>query len=323
MKIAKIALLLSIILVFALTFSSCANQGDIDDLNQKVDSLKPGTDNVYANALDFYPLPDGTYGVKAGNTLYMDKVVIPAEYNGKPVTQILPNAFENATNLTEIVIPNSVTSIGWSAFSGCSSFTSVVIPDSVTSIGSCAFYDCSSLTSITIPDSVTSIGYKAFDGCDNLTNVYITNLTSWCSIGFDDSAANPLAFASNLYFNNELVTKLVIPDSVTSIGDYAFYNCDSLTNVVIPDSVTEIGYGAFSDCSSLTNVVIPDSVTSIGIYAFRYCSSLTSVEFKDPNGWYRLQASEKRYSISSSYLANTSTAAQYLRNTYSGYPWEK
>ena len=86
---------------------------------------------------------------------------------------------------------------------------------------------------------------------------------------------------ANLYINGTLLTELVIPDSVTIIGDYAFYGCTSLTSVVIPDSVTSIGDLAFYDCTSLTSVVIPDSVTSIGDYAFGGCTSLTSVVIPD------------------------------------------
>ena len=76
------------------------------------------------------------------------------------------------------------------------------------------------------------------------------------------------------------LTSVVIPDSVTSIGDGAFQSCRSLTSIVIPDSVTSIGYEAFRGCSSLTSVTIPDSVTSISNYAFSGCSSLTTVNYK-------------------------------------------
>ena len=174
-------------------------------------------------------------------------------------------------------IPNSVTSIGDWAFENCSSLTSVTIPNSVTSIDWWAFADCSSLTSITIPDSVTSIGDRAFFNCDSLASVYISDIASWCGIAFDDSDSNPLGSGASLYLNGKLVTDLVIPAGVTSIGDYAFYGCSSLTRITIPDSVTSIGRYAFSGCSSLTSVTIPNSVTSIGWRAFWYCSSLTSI----------------------------------------------
>ena len=191
----------------------------------------------------------------------------------------------------EVTIPSTlggypVTSIGSSAFSFCTRLTSVTIPDSVTSIGSSAFYYCTSLISVTIPDSVTSIGNSAFSFCTRLTGVYITDLEAWCKISFASSDANPLHYAENLYLNNELVTDLVIPDGVTSIGSSAFYNCIGLTSVTIPDSVTSIGSWAFDNCTGLTSVTIPDSVNCIGSYAFRGCTGLTSIQVEEGNTVY-------------------------------------
>ena len=96
-------------------------------------------------------------------------VEVPAKIAGKRVTILGANAFSFCTSLTEVTMPNSLTSIGSNAFSGCSSLTEIEIPDSVTSIGESAFSDCKKLTSITIPDSVTSIEKSAFSGCNNLT----------------------------------------------------------------------------------------------------------------------------------------------------------
>ena len=119
--------------------------------------------------------------------------------------------------VTDLVIPDEVTTIKSYAFYGCSSLTSVTIPNSVTRISISAFYGCSALTSVTIPNSVTSIGSSAFSDCSALTSVTIGN-------------------------------------SVTSIGSSAFYGCSALTSVTIPNSVTSIESYAFSSCSSLTHI---------------------------------------------------------------------
>jgi hypothetical protein len=121
------------------------------------------------------------------------------------------------TRLTNISIPDSVTSIGETAFANCTSLTSVRIPNSIASIGGGAFRWCTNLTNITIPNSVITIAVVAFNGCDNLTSV-------------------------------------TIPESVITIGDWAFSGCSSLTSVTIPKSVTSIGRGAFELSANLTTM---------------------------------------------------------------------
>ena len=183
----------------------------------------------------------------------------------------------NGEEVKDLVIPNSVTSIGKRAFQYCYGLTSVTIPNSVTSIGEEAFWNCTSLTSVTIPNSVTSIGEYAFCDCSGLTSVHISDIAAWCNIDFADSYSNPLYNAHHLYLNGEEVKDLVIPNSVTSIGKRAFQYCYGLTSVTIPNSVTSIRYEAFRRCYGLTLVTIPNSVTSIGIRAFRDCSELLDV----------------------------------------------
>ena len=190
--------------------------------------------------------------------------------------------YSDSVTIPETVTYNgttyNVTSIGDYAFYKCSSLTSVTIPESVTSIGYYAFQYCSSLTSVTIPNSVTSIGNWAFYYCSSLTKTnYTGDIAGWCNIKFGDSEANPMYYSHNFYINDQEIKDLVIPNSVTSIGDYAFYGCSSLTSVTIPNSVTSIGNWAFVRCSSLTSITIPNSVTSIGEYAFYRCSALTSI----------------------------------------------
>ena len=163
----------------------------------------------------------------------------------------------------------------------------------VTSIGGSAFRYCTSLTSVTIPDSVTSIGNCAFASCTSLTGIWVAEGNS--------HYAND---ASGVLFNKDKTTLVqcpgafaayTIPNSVTSIGEYAFSHCTSLTSVTIPNSVTSIGEHAFSYCTSLTSVTISDSVTSIGEYAFYDCTSLTDVYYAGSEAqWKAISISSNR-----------------------------
>ena len=186
---------------------------------------------------------------------------------GKGVTSIGDDVFYKCTGLTSVTISDSVTSIGSYAFS-CTGLTSVTIPNGVTSIGDSAFEECTGLTNVEIPDRVTSVGDNAFYNCTGLTSVNISSIEAWCNISFVGTNSNPLYYAKRLYLNGNLVTTITVPNSVTSIGSYAFYNCESLTSITIPNSVTSIGSNVFYNCTSLSSITIPDSVTSIGSYAF-------------------------------------------------------
>ena len=244
-------------------------------------SVKIG--DLYYNIDNANKTAEVTYQSRSSssNSSYVSgDLVIPSsiESNGNTywVASIGNSAFAGCSGLTSVTIGSSVTTIGDDAFNNCSGLTSVTIPDSVTSIGDYAFSECSSLKSVTIPNSVTTIGNYAFDGCSNLTSVHITDIAAWCKIIFSNRYSNPLCYAHSLYINRRKVKDIVIPDSVTSIGDYAFYRCSDLTSVTIPNSVITIGKNAFGYCSGLTSVTIPNAVKSIGISAFYKCSGLKS-----------------------------------------------
>ena len=158
-------------------------------------------------------------------------------------------------------IKDGTKTIADAAFDGCRSLAAITFPDSLIGIGCIAFRNCSNLKSVIIPDSIKWIGEAAFVGCDGLVDIYITDLAAWCGIEYchieyDDYSDlfGLLEFADNLYINGELATDVVIPDGVTSIGDYAFYNCKTLTSITIPDSVTSIERDAFSWCDNLQYV---------------------------------------------------------------------
>ena len=287
------------------------------------------------------------------------------------VTAIDQVAFRFCSGLTSIEIPSTVTYIGSNAFEDCTNLTSVkisdltawckinfyawysnplyyahhlflngvevrnmVIPNSVTSIGTNTFIGCTELLSVTIPNSVTSIGGGAFASCTGLTKVNISDLSSWCKIHFQDASANPLANANHLFLNGSEVTNLTIPNTVDSIGRFAFYKCYGLRKINIPNSVTFIGDKAFEDCcaleilnfnavnckdfifrednystlhppfynssvstinignnvqripayfayglAGLTSITIPSSVTAVGNRAFMSCISLSTLNF--------------------------------------------
>ena len=154
----------------------------------------------------------------------------------------------------------------------------------MTSIGYEAFYNCKNLTSVTIPNSVTSIGSGAFAGCYFEKKNFINNslldaeANSYWDATIVDSRKDGFVIKDGTlleYTGND--ASVTIPNSVTSIGSYAFRGCSSLTSVTIGNSVISIGYRAFESCSGLTSVTIGNSVTSIGSYAFSDCYRLTSV----------------------------------------------
>lgn len=188
-------------------------------------------------------------------SIEFDNLCAPLRYGGE--------LYLNGELLTELIIPDDVTSIKEGVFYGCTSLISVTIPESVTSIEGYAFSECSNLTSVTIPESVTFIGDGVFSGCSSLPGVVIPE--GVISIGIA------------VFSRCSSLTGVTIPESVTSIGERAFFECGSLNSVTIPEDVTSIGEHAFFKCGSLNSVTIPESVTTIGEGAFGYCSSLAGV----------------------------------------------
>ena len=180
-----------------------------------------------------------------------------------PEIQIGPKCFQNCLQLTQIAVPESVTSIGDYAFSDCANLEVVTIPSTVTSIGNYSFNKCEKLTEIIVPKSVTTIGDNFVSGCTSLRKVLIPNEIQHLGI---------LSFQ-----NFSSLVEYEIPRVRTQIERSEFAGCKSLKMIKIPPTVTLIGKYSFEDCSSLEEITIPSSVRNICFNAFNRCTSLKSI----------------------------------------------
>ena len=131
---------------------------------------------------------------------------------------------------------------------------------SVTEIGSFAFAHCNGVTSISIPNTIKKMDDGAFWFCNGLTKVKISDITAWCNITFVSSSSNPLRYAHHLYLNDSEITNLTIPDAIYSIKENAFNGCWGLTRVIISNSIKSIGQWAFMECTNLSYLYLGNHV---------------------------------------------------------------
>lgn len=226
-------------------------------------------------------------------------------------TLIADHAFENRTEITGFVFPDSLKHIGSSSFTSCFGLKSLTLPEGVVSIGRYAFFNCKALESITLPESMVSINESAFEDCEVLKNitlpqtlekigenilegtVYYNNPDNWqdgglylsgALIGTDPELKGECKIKDGTYIISNSVfsgcynlTSVIIPDSVRIMGEGALGWHYNLENVRLSKSLTEIPKNAFRHCSKLSRINIPEGVEKISDYAFNGCDNLTSI----------------------------------------------
>ena len=212
---------------------------------------------------------------------------------GNNIKKIYTNAFSSCTSLTEIDLPNGLEYIGSGAFANCKNVTNIYVPNTVTEIWSEAFKNCIALEHITLPflgnkasSTTTLLGYvfgtSAIDGCKAVTQ-YSSATSAGTTYYIPASLKTIEITGGNIsygaFYNCSQLNTVLLPESISQIGDCAFYNCSGLTNISIPSTVTTIGKDAFNGCDKIQYIQISDNVTSLGENAFKGCVSLIQIEF--------------------------------------------
>jgi len=241
--------------------------------------------HVSLSALEYEVERDNTVTITDCAEGARGDLAIPETIDGYKVKKIDTSAFEGCEQITNIAIPNTVTTIMRNAFWGCDGLAEIVIPDSVTYLGDSVckycenlqrvvlgegikklsdknFASCPKLRDVKLPSGLKEIGRYAFNCCDSLTSITLPNNLKY--IGSDAFAYSGL-------------TSIVIPDSVEEIRASAFAGCDSLKSVKLGSGMKKIGGNAFMKCTSLENIVIPDSVTNMAGNVFESCTKLKTV----------------------------------------------
>lgn len=197
-------------------------------------------------------------------------VILPSTINSWPVTKIGEDAFQDNTTITSVTIPANVTEIGSNAFAGCTNLTSVNYEGDWSNLtiqsGNSAVEDAANAQlfdfAFTPDNTAVIVRYKGTAADVTIPSHY---------------KGKPVTMIDHAAFHDSSVTSVTIPDSVTSIPDYAFAFCSQLTNISIPNSVTFIGFSAFNSCTSLKSITLPSSLSTIQSFAFYNCGNLETI----------------------------------------------
>jgi len=236
-NLAKLTLSVLLLISVCVIFAACTTPEKVGD----------------ATLLAYELSEDGqSYRIMGIGSFEGEKLIIPEQYEGKPVTEIYVSAF-SATGLVSVVIPESITKIGAMAFSECTSLVEINIPNSVKTLNHGLFSGCTSLKTVTLPESVDEVGQSIFSGCSSLKSI-------------------------------------TLPSNIKAITGQMFKGCSELESLTVPDGVEKIQIYSLRGCSSLKALIIPDSVTVIEFKALENCSSLQILEFKGTSeAWEKIE----------------------------------
>lgn len=255
---------------------------------------------------DHYFLFDGYEIIECDKNLY-GSISIPSEIHGFPVVSIGSHAFEECSNITDIIMPDTITNISGWAFESCQSLKSITISNSVTAFDFFAFSNCINLESLVIPSSVNFIAPYAFLNCVKLIEVIIPDsVTSIRGQAFEGCTG---------------LTRIIIPDSISVLETQLFKDCSNLSTIELPNTITKIDYCVFENCSSLVSISIPENVELIERNIFQGCSSLETLNM------YALSAPELDYrgvDEVSEFFYDISNVKLHLKSGAVGYdtePW--
>ncbi|MBR4604505.1 MAG: leucine-rich repeat protein, partial [Kiritimatiellae bacterium] len=224
-------------------------------------AFAPASDTTYvaqwvaaaANTWDVRSVAGGV-AIKGCSFPY-GKVEIPAAVNGKKVVAVMDYAFFGQKGVTEVVIPDSVTTVGVKAFKGCANLTKVTMPARLATLGQAAFQDCVSLTEVDVPPLGDNYLWSStFEGCTSLRRVSLPEGIT--------------AIGTSSFANCKALVEVNIPKSVKNVKSFAFFSCERLADVELPAGLVKIEQKAFKNCTSMTEIEIPSGVTSLGKAVF-------------------------------------------------------
>lgn len=273
MKKYLLTILSIFLLLSSLSFSSCGLfvKDTEEEEHEYVPPVYPASEG-----LEFALSTDETCYTWTGRGTCEDtRIVVPAEYNGKPVKAVsyMFSRWESDLQLEELILPEGIETISDKSFSGCYNLRSVTIPKSLVKIGKDVFWSCP------------------------IQTIYINNLKSWLNLeGYIRGSWGAIDYyvegklltdleipkgiktiRNNAFINGQSIKTVTIPNGVESIGVYAFSRCENLVSLQLPNTLITIEGSAFDRCTSLETLNIPNSVTSIGDYAFTENISLRRV----------------------------------------------